>query len=144
MKATDLSGKRAAPLVFVSHSAEDRIFARKLRNLLWDRGTARAVLSDEITAADSWEARFREELNAAAVVIAVLSPRRSDTVLQEIGAAWAMDKPMIAVVTRRDALNMWPLSLERYPWIELTDIDDEKQVDCFVRKVEDSLGVAVR
>jgi hypothetical protein len=138
--------KRQRPAkVFVSNSPVDMIFARKLRNLLGQRLGARVFSTEDLSAGERWETKLRKELAAADVVVAVLTPSsvRSSWVLQEIGAAWALEKPIIAVATRRDVLNSMPLSLDGSQVIELPDVDTDENADKFVSAFEDSMA-AVR
>jgi hypothetical protein len=63
-------------------------------------------------------------------------------VLHEIGAAWALEKPIIPVVARRDVLNKMPVSLEEAQVIELTNVDRRENADKFVDAFEESLAAA--
>lgn len=128
--------------VFVSHSAVDTVFARKLRNLLFQRANARVFTTEELSAGEKWESKLRNELAAADVVVVLLTPNSVDSswVLHEIGAAWALGKPIIPVVTRRDVLNKMPVPLEHAKVVELKDLESSESAERFVREIEDSLA----
>lgn len=130
--------------VFVSHSAGDAALARKLRNLLWQRLNAQVFSTGDLSAGEKWQTKLRNELAAADVVVALLTPcsAHSSWVLQEIGAAWALGKPIIPVVTRRDVFSTIPLSLEGANVIELADVESEANAGKFVNAFEDSLAAA--
>jgi nucleoside 2-deoxyribosyltransferase len=130
--------------VFVSHSNVDMVFARKLRNLLTQRANAQVFTTEELSAGGNWASKLRHELAAADVVVALLTPGSVDSswVLHEIGAAWALQKPIIPVITRRDVLNKMPLSLQGSEAIELTDVENAKNADRFVGAFEDRLATA--
>ncbi len=78
------------------------------------------------------------------MVVALLTPHSADDkwVLHEIGAAWALEKLIIPVVTRRDVLNKMPVSLERSHIIELADVETPENADKFVDAFEESLASA--
>jgi hypothetical protein len=62
--------------------------------------------------------------------------------LQELGAAWALKKPIIPVVTRRDVLNNMPIPLDGSNVIELADVESAASADKFVGAFEDSVAAA--
>jgi len=128
--------------VFVSHSNVDMVFARKLRNLLSQRVNAQVFTTEDLSAGERWETKLRNELAATDVLVALLTPNsvHSSWVLHEIGAAWALEKPIIPVVTRRDVLNNMPVSLEGANVIELADVESADSSDKFVDAFEDWLA----
>lgn len=128
--------------VYLSHSAADMVVARKLRNLLLTYANARVFLADDLSAGEDWETRMRAELADADVVVALLTPNavNSNWVLHEIGAAWALKKSIIPVVTRRDVLNALPLSLQTAKVLELDDVDSPKVGGELVEAVESTLA----
>jgi hypothetical protein len=74
------------------------------------------------------------------VALLTLNSVHSSWVLHEIGAAWALKKPIIPVVTRRDVLNNMPIPLEGANVIELADVESDANADKFVDAFEDSLA----
>jgi nucleoside 2-deoxyribosyltransferase len=140
-----MHGKTRRPVrVFVSHSNVDLVFARKLRNLLARRANAQVFTAEDLSAGEKWEAKLRRELASADVVLALLTPNSVDSswVLHEIGAAWALQKPIITVTTRRDVLNKMPVPLEGKTIIELSDVESADNADKFVSAFEESLTTA--
>ena len=132
--------KRKPPLrVYLSHSTVDLVFARKLRNLLWQRLNARVFTTEEITAGEDWQSKLRAELSESDFVVALLTPRSVDSnwVLHELGAAWALRKLIVPVVTRRDVLNNIPVPLTDAQVLELKDLENPDIVDEFVRRFEE-------
>ncbi len=136
--------KRQTVKVFISHSNVDTIFARHVRNLLVQRVNAEVFTTEDLSAGEKWEPKLRNELSSTDVVVALLTPTSvgSSWVLHEIGAAWALKKPIIPVVTRRDVLNKMPVSLERAHIIELADVETPENADRFVDAFEESLAAA--
>jgi nucleoside 2-deoxyribosyltransferase len=134
--------KRQQPRVFISHSNVDAVFARHVRNLLVQRLNAQVFTTEDLSAGEKWQSKLRNELSSTDVVVALLTPQSADDswVLHEIGAAWALEKPIIPVITRRDVLNKMPASLERSHVIELADVDTPENADKFVESFEESLA----
>lgn len=130
--------------VFISHSNVDMVFARHVRNLLFQRLNAQVFTTEELSAGEKWQSKLRNELSSTDVVVALLTPHSADDkwVLHEIGAAWALEKLIIPVVTRRDVLNKMPVSLERSHIIELADAETPENADKFVDAFEESLASA--
>lgn len=145
MSAAAVHSKHRRPLrVFISHSSGDLVFARKLSNLLSRGANVQVFTTEDLSAGEKWETKLRHELASADVVLALLTPNSVDSkwVLHEVGAAWALEKPIIPVITRRDVLNKMPVPLDRTKVIELTDIDSPENADRFVGAFEDSLTTA--
>ncbi|HYL73127.1 MAG TPA: toll/interleukin-1 receptor domain-containing protein [Bryobacteraceae bacterium] len=138
------SKRRGAIKVFLSHSNVDTEVARKVRNLLVHRTSAQVFMSEDLNAGEKWETKLRNELASADVVLALLTPQSVDSswVLLEIGAAWALEKPIIPVITRRDVLNKMPVSLEGTRTIALSDITSAENAGKFVAAFEDSLSTS--
>ncbi len=134
--------KRQSVKVFISHSNVDTVLARHMRNLLLQRVNAQVFTTEDLSAGEKWQSRLRSELSSSEVVLALLTPHSSNDswVLHEIGAAWALGKPIIPVVTRRDVLNKMLISLERAHIIELTDVDTPENADKFVDAFEEGLA----
>lgn len=130
--------------VFIIHSDADMVFARQVRNLLVYRANAQVFTTEDLSAGEKWQSKLRNELSSADVVVALLTPNSlaSSWVLQEIGAAWALKKPIIPVISRRDVLNSMPISLERVLTIELPDVETPENADKFVDAFEESLAAA--
>jgi nucleoside 2-deoxyribosyltransferase len=133
------AGKRKShpPLrIFVSHSADDAAFVRKLRNLLAHRTDARVFSADDLTPGSNWRTQLRNELAHADVVIAVLTPGALDSewVQHEIGAAWVLQKPVLSIVTEADLLKKVPVRSVQVFRIE--DLEQPKGMDDFVRAFE--------
>jgi TIR domain len=137
------SKQQSAPKVFISHAAVDNILARKVRNLLRSTFEANVSTTEDLSAGEDWESHLRRELAASDYVVALLAPQavRSTFVLQDLGAAWALGKPIISLITRRDVLNSIPLSVNESQMIELTDVDDPGRTsDELVRRFSQIMG----
>ena len=101
------ASQHLVPRVFLSHASVDNILARKIRNLLLRALDAKVFTTEDLSAGENWQSKLRQELSQSDYVVALLTPQsvRSNFLLHELGAAWALGKPIISLVTRRDVLN---------------------------------------
>jgi hypothetical protein len=130
--------------IFLSHASADMVLGRKVRSLISQNFNAQVFATEDLSAGEKWETKLRNELSTADVVVALLTPGSiaSSWVLQEIGAAWALRKPIIPLVTRREVLNSMPISLEPYQAIELAGVDKPEDVERFLSALDESLAAA--
>lgn len=124
--------------VFLTHAPLDNVLARKVRRVLFQRTNAQVFTTEDLSAGEEWEKKLRKELSSADIVVALLTPKAVDSswVLHEIGAAWALQKPIIPLITRRDVLNKMPVPLEGANAIELTDLETAENEDKFIDAFE--------
>jgi nucleoside 2-deoxyribosyltransferase len=94
------AARQSVPRFFISHAAVDNILARKIRNLLKTSFDANVSTSEDLSAGEDWESQLRRELSESDYVVALLTPQsvRSTVVLHDLGAAWALGKPMIPLI----------------------------------------------
>ena len=131
--------------VFVIHSDADVEFARDVRSLLTRHVNAEVFTTEDKRSTKLWLSRLRNELSSSDVVVALLTPNSVETswVLQEMGAAWGLRKPIIPVVARGDLLNRIPVALDRARSIELTDVITPKNAAKFLEAFEESLAASL-
>src|SRR5215203_4734594 len=102
-----------APIkVFVSYARSDHVLAEALFRAL--RPMHVDVWSDDkLTAADDWSDVLRSRIRQSDYFVFLLTPKtlESSWVMQELGAAWALDKRIIPVVTDRGLLDKLPVDL---------------------------------
>jgi hypothetical protein len=136
------SAKPHPTRVFISHADVDMAAARKIRNLLVYRANADVFTAEDLSADENWENQLRDKLSAADIVVALLSPTsvHSSWVLHEIGAAWALGKIILPVVTGRDVLNNMLVLLANAHPIEMADVETAENADRFLGAFESSLG----
>ena len=129
--------------VFVSHSAEDAVLAQQIRTLLSRRANSRVFATDEISAGEKWDARLRNELAAADIVVALLTPASVDSswVLQEIGAAWGLRKLILPVVTTQSVLKRLPIALHGTTALQL-DMKTPEGNERFLEAFESTLATS--
>jgi hypothetical protein len=136
------AARQSAPRVFISHAAVDNILARKVRDLLRTNFDADVSTTEDLSAGEDWESRLRLELADSDYVVALLTPQsvRSTFVLHDLGAAWALGKPIISLITRRDVLNTIPISVDESQMIELKDVDNPAMSDELARRFSQIIG----
>jgi len=111
--------------LYVSYAASDSELARKIGRLLSDRTGARVFLWESLSAGQDWQPRMREELAEADAVVVLVTPKavHSSWVLHEVGAAWGLKKPVIALASGRRVLDRLPLSLEKVWVVDMKELD---------------------
>lgn len=113
--------------VFLSYSSEDGWYARTLLERLARHPDVDVVFATQtLSAAGDWRRRLKEELEGCTVFLVVLSMRslRSPYVLHELGAAWALGKPIVAVVTDPEARAGIPLGAGQARLVEVAALEE--------------------
>ena len=128
--------------VFLSHDSADAVLAQKIRDLLSRHLNVRVFMDEDLTAAEHWASKLRQQIEGADVVVALLTPRSvgSNWVLQEIGAAWGLEKPIISIMTQRDVRNRWPVQLNSEMALELKNLDTAESAEKFITEFERTLA----
>jgi hypothetical protein len=125
MSATAVSLKPAFN-VFISHSREDRPLVERIERGLTFGGRVR-VRTDRtmLSAGQNWQTELRQALEAADVFVVMGTPAsaRSDFVLQELGGAWALGKPIVIVTPEGEVEWAPPLEPSAYTRVALTELE---------------------
>ena len=133
MSAVRKAENNEALRVFLSYAAADRTQAQKLQRLLAQRPNVRIFTMEALSAGEDWESRLKEELSQCQVFILILSPNSVDSgwVLSELGAAWALDKPILPVITDPEVSSKLPLKVELrgVKPVELKDLEKPEVVN---------------
>ena len=157
-------GRRMAYEVFVSHAYKDRWIARHMVKEMESMAKGRVTvfldekdievgrpIAKEVRKAikqcdegPNWRPKLRKELEHADIFVALLTPWSvtDSLLLQEIGAAWALEKTIASIVTRRDVLNNFPIALDPLAMIEINYLDrleEPENADKFIRAFENAL-----
>ena len=117
--------------VFLSYAITDRVQAHKLRSLLSKRPNLRVFSTEMLSAGENWEPKLRDELSQCDIFLVLLSPSSVDSpwILHELGAAWALNKPIIPIVTRPGLFSKIPLELSGIQSVEIKDIEKPEVID---------------
>ena len=132
-------GKRKQPFhVFLSYAAADRPYARKLEDLLSRRANVDVFTTATLSAGQDWQPRLRKELSKCDVFLVVLSPNsvHSNWVLHQLGAAWAIGKRIIPIVTHPGISSKIPLALSETELIEIEDLEKPEIIDQILARSE--------
>ena len=108
--------------VFVSHSHNDTAVADHLRRLLRALPDVSVFSADDLNVGQSWREQLRKAIVESHVFLLVATPSAiaSPSVLQELGAAWALDKQMIWAQTSKETPVRLPVELQHGRIINLT------------------------
>jgi hypothetical protein len=126
MSATAVSLKPAFN-VFISHSREDQPLVERVERGLTFGGRVR-VLTDRkmVSAGQPWRTELRRALETTDVFVVIGSPAsaRSDFVLQELGGAWALGKPIVIVTPEGEVEWAPPIEPSAYTRVALTELEN--------------------
>jgi hypothetical protein len=130
--------------IFVGHDNVDVDAAGKIRNLLLRHLDAKISLGADFVVGDNWPAKLRAHLKTVDVVAALLTPHSigSTEVLQQVGMAYALEKPILPLVSRRDLLNRFTIALRPNMALELGDIDSPEGAERFAAAFESAIAIA--
>jgi hypothetical protein len=111
--------------IFASYSMNDAQYARKLRDALKVIPGVRIYPTESIIPDKNFVTKMRDEISACDVFFVIITHESAPShwVLQELGAAWALEKIIIPVVTDRSLLETLPISLKDRQAILLADLD---------------------
>ncbi len=112
--------------IFLSYAHADSKRAHRLRHLLSRRRDVSVFTTSMLSAGEDWQTRLKEEISNCDTFMLLLSQDSFDSkwVLHELGAAWAMSKKMIAVVTEDTLpLNM-PVEVKDLQVVKFEDLQD--------------------
>jgi hypothetical protein len=120
----------AAPLkpafnVFISHSREDQpLVERVMRGLLFG-GRVQVFTDSMLPTGVDWRKELRRALETAHVFIVIGSPAsaNSDFVLQELGGAWALGKPIVIVTPEGEVEWAPPIEPSAYKRVALAELE---------------------
>lgn len=120
--------------VFLSYSAKDAVHADKLRRLLGARPDVTLWSSDDFTAGEPWQSALRGKLATSDLFVLLLSPETLDSSwqLKELGAAWALDKPILVVLAGTNRPLSLPVQLEDRQVTYLRDFRKPEDFDSWL------------
>ena len=134
-------GKRTLR-IFLSYTAADRAQAHKLRSLLSQPPKSRIFTTEMLSAGEDWESKLRDELSQCDIFVVLLSPDsvHSEWVLQELGAAWALNKPIIPVVTHPELFSEIPLELRGVQSVEIKDLEKPEVINQILEHYKEKIA----
>jgi hypothetical protein len=121
--------------VFLSYAEDDAPLATAIREALESEGLCCFMAKTDVRLADRWEDSIRSALISSKRLVILLTPRsvRRRWVLLEIGAAWALGKPIVPVLNQvRIDRVMEPLRA-----YQARTVETPRQIDDFVQELRD-------
>jgi hypothetical protein len=111
--------------VFMSYSVKDAQYARKLREALEGIAGVRLSSTEDMSPGENFAAKIKDAISACDTFFVIITHEsaRSPWVLQELGAAWALDKTIIPIVADMSLLETLPISLMDRQAILIADLD---------------------
>lgn len=130
--------------LFLSYAVADAAEALKLRNLLSQSPNLRIFTRDLLSAGENWESRLKSEISECDIFLFFLTQNSlaSSWVLQELGAAWAIEKPIIPIVTHPALFSKIPVALSHQQFIDIKDIEKPGIVDQILDRYEENLATS--
>jgi predicted nucleotide-binding protein len=121
-----------ATKVFVSYVRSDTALAEQLFRTLHTM-PVEVWSDDQLTAGDNWSEVLRSRIRESQFFVLLLSPKtlESSWVHQELGAAWALGKQIVAVVTDRHLVDKLPVDIKGVQTLNVSEM--EKLEDIFQR-----------
>jgi hypothetical protein len=103
--------------VFISYSSDDVVLAEDLKRSMTESGL-RCFLAKNIEAGKLWREEIRTALHSSRVVVLLLSSSSiaSKWVMCEIGAFWALGKPIVPAVMSGDLNDIPEIISEHQCW----------------------------
>jgi hypothetical protein len=130
--------------IFLSHTPADNAHARKLRNLLSHRLNLRVFTTGTLSAGEDWRSKLKDELFQCDIFMVLLSPNsvESPWVLQELGAAWGLNKPIIPVITNPEVLTKIPVALSKVQSVDINNIENPEAINQILERYEEEVATS--
>ena len=124
--------------IFLSYGGGASRHAQKIKKLLLQHSQVEIFTAEDLSAGEKWESRIKNELQKCDMFLVILSPESiiSSWVLYEVGAAWAMGKPIVAVATDPTVAFLKPLELSQYSLIDIDELRDPGKLDQVLLKAK--------
>lgn len=130
--------------IFISHSHNDEIFARKVASLLQDQGLDVWEASNEIFPGDNWAAKISRGLQESNAMVVLLTPESLKSIWVQRDVEYALgaqeySERLIPVLVDPDktiAEDDIPWILKRLNIIDLTEHETEEEG---LRRIADTL-----
>lgn len=112
--------------VFLSYTPADQEKAEKVREYLSRYLNARVFAEDSLSLSENWKERLRDEISGSKIFICIVSSHWFDSswMRQELGTAWALDKPVLSVSTDPDFSAKLPVELEKVRYVTIKDLNN--------------------
>ena len=87
--------------VFISYSGKDKKMAGEIARVMKSLRMKPFLAHDDIVAGEQWKEAVRKEICECDMLVALVTPNfhKSEYTEQEAGAAWVLEKPILAILT---------------------------------------------
>lgn len=125
--------------IFLSYAVTDSVYAHKLRVLLSQRPNLHIFTTEMLSAGEDWESKLKDEISQCDIFVVVLSPNsvNSKWVLHELGAAWAINKLIIPVVTHPEVFSKIPVTLSKVKLVETSELEKPEVINQILEHYEE-------
>jgi hypothetical protein len=108
------------------------------------RRDVRVLSADALSAGENWRTQLREALANTDLFVVILSPDSltSPWVLQELGGAWTLGKPILAVVAGTKVPMKLPVALDEHQFASIRDFRKPEDFDRWLEHTETTLAGA--
>jgi hypothetical protein len=130
--------------IFLSYASSDRIYADRLQELLSRRPNVRVFTDEMLSAGEDWKSKLKDELASCDIFSVLLSPNSVDSkwVLQELGAAWAIEKPIMPIFTQPGLFSQFPVALNQDQFIDIKDTEKPELLNQILQRYEKNLATS--
>ncbi len=125
-------------LIFLSYAVKDKERAVELEHLLTSQPRVRVKTMNTLSAGEDWVAGLQDALHKCDLFIVLLTPDalESSWVTLELGAAYGLGKPIIAVYTRRELVERVPIDLRSVRAVDFRELKKPKTLSAILESDE--------
>lgn len=130
--------RKQALRIFLSYAVADRAYAYKVQRLLSQRPSVQIFTTEMLSAGEDWQSKLKDQLSKCDIFLVLLSPNSVDSkwVLQELGAAWAIEKPIVSILTHPKDIRKLPGALGQIQSIEIKDLEKSETTNQILERLE--------
>ena len=142
MNITQKEKSKQALRIFLSYSLVDKEYAQKLRNSLYGHEDLSIFSLEMLSAGEDWQSRLKNEISQCDIFIILLSPKsiESSWVLRELGAAWALDKIIVPILTQPELLSRIPIQIEGVQSIDINYLEEHPELlSCIIDQYKENM-----
>lgn len=125
--------------VFLSHAQADKDLALNLRAAFEQHTYVRVFTTDKLSAGEGWVSQLKAALSSCDLFIILITPNavKSSWVLQELGAAWGLKKPILGVYN-----DVWdsahlPVALNEEQLVSMKFLEHAGAIESLLRRYEE-------
>lgn len=118
------------PCLFISYSSEDAGLAKELAQLCEEAHIHAFVANINILPGTDWYHKLKEEIYKSEEILLLLTPHsaHSPWVMIEVGAAWALDKPITPAAIEYSNIKSLPEPIKKFQVQDITTMADRKKL----------------